>query len=203
MSYHGVRGRECGKGCIRLGAEMKETTTLWRPVGRAEYDLLLESGMRRWPPRLAHQPIFYPVLNRGYAAQIARDWNTNDEVSGFIGIVTEFEVETDYVVRFDRKVVGEDHHSELWVLAADLDEFNDHIVGEIRVVDVFTGDRYDGALVTPDGLKDQARVLELAWTAFLVRRQDIVAWADLLARARAHVLRARSARRPLRAVGPR
>ena len=53
-------------------------------MGRAEYDLLVESGMRRWPARLAHQPIFYPVLNREYATQIAREWNTKDEVSGLL-----------------------------------------------------------------------------------------------------------------------
>lgn len=46
------------------------------------------------PPRLEHQPIFYPVTNEEYAIQIARDWNTGDEASGFVGYVTRFEVET-------------------------------------------------------------------------------------------------------------
>ena len=123
---------------------MTTTITLWRPVGRAEYDLLVESGMRRWPPRLAHQPIFYPVLNRGYAAQIARDWNTTDDVSGFVGIVTEFDVDAAYAAQFEREVVGAAEHEELWVPAEQLDTFNNHIAGVIRVVDVFYGEKYVG-----------------------------------------------------------
>lgn len=35
---------------------------LWRPVGLAEMGLVFDSGMRRFPPRLPEQPIFYPVL---------------------------------------------------------------------------------------------------------------------------------------------
>jgi hypothetical protein len=37
------------------------TTTLYRPVGPAELELIRASGMRRFPPRLPVQPIFYPV----------------------------------------------------------------------------------------------------------------------------------------------
>ena len=51
-------------------------TQLWRPVGKAELDLILEKGA--FPPRLPGQPIFYPVCNEEYAVQIARDWNTKD-----------------------------------------------------------------------------------------------------------------------------
>jgi hypothetical protein len=39
------------------------TTTLWRPTGPEELDLVRQSGWRAWPPRLPEQPIFYPVLN--------------------------------------------------------------------------------------------------------------------------------------------
>ena len=51
------------------------TTTLYRPVGQAELDLIAESGHLRFPPRLPEQPIFYPVLTEEYATAIARDWN--------------------------------------------------------------------------------------------------------------------------------
>jgi hypothetical protein len=50
------------------------TTTLYRPVGQEELNLIKSSGYREFPPRLPHQPIFYPVLNEEYATQIARDW---------------------------------------------------------------------------------------------------------------------------------
>jgi hypothetical protein len=44
-----------------------ETTTLYRPVGKQELDLIRESGWKRFPPRLPFQPIFYPVLTEDYA----------------------------------------------------------------------------------------------------------------------------------------
>src|SRR5512139_3324037 len=65
------------------------TVTLYRPVGPAELDLIEASGWRKFPPRLPEQPIFYPVLNEGYAAQIAQRWNVPE--SG-VGYVTAFDV---------------------------------------------------------------------------------------------------------------
>ncbi len=69
-------------------------------VGLHELALIWDSGMREVPPRLPHQPIFYPVTNAEYARQIARDWNTRDEKSGFAGFVTEFAVDSRYVAKF-------------------------------------------------------------------------------------------------------
>lgn len=107
---------------------------LWRPVGQNELALIEKTGMRAFPPRLPEQPIFYPVLNFPYAEQIARDWNSKAENHGFVGFVTEFDVDDDYVSKFHTEVVGASSHKELWVPAEELEEFNRHIVGEIRVV---------------------------------------------------------------------
>ena len=49
-----------------------ETTTLYRPVGPKELALIAASGYRAFPPRLPEQPIFYPVLNETYAADISK-----------------------------------------------------------------------------------------------------------------------------------
>lgn len=70
---------------------LNKTTTLYRPVGLAEYELIKNSGFLEFPPRLEWQPIFYPVLNQDYAGEIAQQWNTKDSFSGHIGIVTAFE----------------------------------------------------------------------------------------------------------------
>jgi hypothetical protein len=51
----------------------EQLTTLYRPVGRGELELIRASHFREFPPRLAEQPIFYPVLSEEYATQIARD----------------------------------------------------------------------------------------------------------------------------------
>ena len=60
------------------------TTTLWRPVGPKELDLIAASGFRRFPPRLPEQPIFYPVCNETYAVEIAERWNAKSDGGGFV-----------------------------------------------------------------------------------------------------------------------
>ncbi|HJY29264.1 MAG TPA: hypothetical protein VJ306_14655 [Pyrinomonadaceae bacterium] len=110
------------------------TKTLYRPVGPKELALIEASGFREFPPRLPEQPIFYPVLNEEYATQIARDWNATRDGAGYI---TRFEVSADFVRRYQVQTVGSSIHKELWVPAADLPEFNRHIVGLIEVIASF------------------------------------------------------------------
>ena len=112
-------------------------TTLYRPVGRKELELVRASGFRGFPPRFPSQPIFYPVLNEEYAIQIARDWNTKDEASGFEGYVLKFDVRNELLARYDIHVVGNSKHEEYWIPAEDLDDFNRNIEGEITVVAKF------------------------------------------------------------------
>jgi hypothetical protein len=116
-----------------------DTTTLYRPVGRAEFDLIRASGFREFPPRLPEQPIFYPVLTEEYATQIARDWNTKDERSGFVGFVLRFQVLNEFLHAYEVRVVGSSEHREYWIPAADLPKLNASIVGEIDVVAEFRG----------------------------------------------------------------
>jgi hypothetical protein len=116
----------------------ERTTMLFRPVGQKELDLIEQSGFTAFPPRLEIQPIFYPVLNQEYATQIARDWNTKDAASGYVGYVTKFQVRTDYLDQFDIQTVGAAAvHQEYWIPADKLDEFNSNIVGKIEVVERF------------------------------------------------------------------
>lgn len=120
-----------------------ETIVLYRPAGRAELELIERGGWRAFPPRLAHQPIFYPVLEEGYAVQIARDWNTKDATSGHAGYVTRFHVRADFAARYPVQVAGARAHRELWVPAEEMDAFNANIVGPIEVIATFEGG--DGA----------------------------------------------------------
>jgi hypothetical protein len=116
-------------------------TTLFRPVGQAELDLIRASGFRAFPPRLPDQPYLYPVLNLEYATQITRDWNTKDERSGYVGYVLTFEVETEFLSSYPVRQVGDVAHREYWVPAADLARFNEKIVGAIEIVAEFGGVR--------------------------------------------------------------
>ncbi len=116
---------------------MEETITLFRPVGQKELDLIRESGYRTFPPRLPFQPIFYPVLNEEYATKIARDWNTKDEASGYVGYVTRFRVKADFLSRYPVRTVGSSMCQEYWIPSEDLEEFNQNIVGLIEVIGEF------------------------------------------------------------------
>ena len=131
---------------------------LFRPVGVHELRLIAASAWRAFPPRLPGQPIFYPVLDYDYAVQIARDWNRNDQASGFAGFVTAFAIEAAFASQFDVQVVGGRQHRELWVPAAQLPEFNGHIIGRIEVLASFYGERckdaIDAATNLPDGICD-------------------------------------------------
>lgn len=115
-----------------------DTLTLFRPVGQQELDLIRQCGNTAFPPRLHEQPIFYPVLSMEYATQIARDWNAkyNDPKCGY---VTRFQVRQSFLARYEPKTVGGAIHQEYWIPAADLDEFNRNIVGEIEIIAEFRG----------------------------------------------------------------
>lgn len=113
--------------------------TLFRPVGEKEMILIIESQYLKFPPRLAWQPIFYPVLNEKYATQIAYEWNTNDEFGNYLGFVTQFSIREDFFATYEIQNVGDDFHNEIWVSSEDLETFNNAIIGKIEIINVFKG----------------------------------------------------------------
>lgn len=123
--------------------------TLYRPTGPNELALIVDSGMKRFPPRLFWQPIFYPVLNVEYASEIAERWNRGEEDSDDAGFVMAFEIPEKYFQQFQVQTVGLDHHQELWVPDYQLSEFNDQIVNGIRVEKTFLGRKF----IVPDNIK--------------------------------------------------
>ena len=86
------------------------------------------------PPRLPEQPIFYPVVQKEYAIKIARDWNVKFDG---VGYVTRFSVKADYLSKYKEQQAGGQQHTEYWIPAEDLEEFNDNIVGQIDVIEEF------------------------------------------------------------------
>ncbi len=140
-----IGGKTIGQGVVKKTVSMrknpscimKELLTLYRPVGKAEFEKIKKAASKAFPPRLPGQPIFYPVLTYEYAAQIARDWNTKDKISGFVGYVTMFRVRVDYLKKYDVKTVGGNKHREYWIPAEDIGEFNANIVGEIEIIEKF------------------------------------------------------------------
>ncbi|MEO8588537.1 MAG: ADP-ribosylation/crystallin J1 [Flavobacteriales bacterium] len=112
------------------------STTLYRPVGPEELALIEASGWKAFPPRLPEQPIFYPVTNLSYARQISQEWNV--PAKG-IGHVVRFQVNSDFLKRYEVQNVGGAIHDELWVPAEELDAFNAHIVGVIELIETHRG----------------------------------------------------------------
>ena len=117
-----------------LGVEVEgDAVVLYRPVGQQELELIRESGFKTFPPRLPEQPIFYPVLTRDYAEQIARQWNARYN-SPAVGYVVRFKVKSEYLRQHKIQTAASSEHREYWIPAEELEEFNRNIVGEIQVI---------------------------------------------------------------------
>src|SRR5262245_2513268 len=84
-------------------SDREDVVVLWRPVGPEELELIRQSGMRGFPPRLPDQPIFYPVLSEAYAIKIARDWNAPASGKGY---VTRFLVVKAFLDRYQVQPAG-------------------------------------------------------------------------------------------------
>ena len=118
-------------------SDMTHTTILYRPVGRKEMNLIRGLEFRAFPPRLSWQPIFYPVLTEEYAIKIARDWNTKDAASAYVGYVTRFAVNSDFLAKYTVETVGGSECQKYWLPAEELGEFNANIADTIDVVAEF------------------------------------------------------------------
>ena len=74
------------------------------------------------------------MTNEAYATQIARDWNVKASGAGF---VTKFEIDAYYLSRYQVQKVGGWIHTEYWIPAEDLAEFNGNIMGPSVVISEF------------------------------------------------------------------
>ena len=127
-----------------------KTTKLYRPVNKVELDLIQDSNWKRFPPRLPEQPIFYPVTNQEYASQITTEWNVPSYQNGF---VTEFELDSDYLSKFKIEKVGLDYFTELWVPSEILEEFNDQIIDDIRIIEAYHSNPENAYVLIKDVFK--------------------------------------------------
>jgi uncharacterized phage-like protein YoqJ len=112
-------------------------TTLYRPVGLKELNLISESGWKKFPPRLPGQPIFYPVVQEEYATKIAKDWNMQQDG---IGYVVKFQIKSEHLEKYPEQKAGGNKHTEHWIPANELEKFNDNIVGLIKICGEYKND---------------------------------------------------------------
>jgi len=152
--------------------KFENNTILYRPVNLQELALIYDSGMKAFPMRLPQQPIFYPVLQLEYARQIASDWNV--ESGQLASYVTQFKVEDQYISQFEKHTVGEFQHQELRIPAEEMEEFNRHIIGHIKVVEAHFGDAFQGFVPETFGLQGKNAVEQFTLLAhsYLYKRMD-------------------------------
>ncbi len=146
--------------------------TLYRSVGLQELALIYDGGMKAFPARLPQQPIFYPVLNLEYARQTASDWNVKN--GQFAGYVTQFKVEEDYISQFETHAVGSSQYQELWIPTDEVESFNAHIIGHIKVVEAYFGDAFQGFVPEKFGLqgKNAVEQFTLLANSYLYKRME-------------------------------
>jgi hypothetical protein len=145
---------------------------LYRSVGLQEMELIYDNGMKAFPASLPQQPIFYPVLQLEYARQTASDWNAKN--GQYAGYVTQFKVEDQYLNQFETHTIGESQYEEFWIPAEELDAFNQHIIGHIKVVEAYFGDAFQGFIPEKFGLqgKDAVAQFTLLANSYIYKRID-------------------------------
>jgi tetratricopeptide (TPR) repeat protein len=145
---------------------------LYRSVSLQELELIYDSGMKVFPARLPQQPIFYPVLELEYARQIASEWNAESGQSA--GYVTQFKVDDPYISQFEKHAIGESQRQEFWIPAEELEEFNRHIIGDIKVVEAHFGDEFQGFVPEKFGLQGKNAVAQftLLTNSYIYTRMD-------------------------------
>ena len=152
--------------------EIGKNMILYRPVGLQELELIYDSGMKAFPARLPQQPIFYPVLDLAYARQIASSWNAkNGQLAGY---VTEFRMEDEYLDRFETHTIGGTGHEEYWIPSEEMEEFNRHITGHIKVLEAHFGDAFQGFAPEQFGLggKNAVEQFTVLANSYLYKRMD-------------------------------
>jgi hypothetical protein len=114
------------------------TVTLYQPVGMEELQAIKASGWTELPPHDPEQPIFRPVVDEAYAAQVARDWNSVHSTYRR-GYIVRFDVSADFLAAYREKMAGTPGHEEYWIPPEDLSLLNAAIQGQIAVAGTFAG----------------------------------------------------------------
>ncbi|HEX9334225.1 MAG TPA: tetratricopeptide repeat protein, partial [Anaerolineales bacterium] len=87
---------------------------------------------------------------------------------------TQFKVEDDHISQFEKHTVGGSQHQELWIPAEEVDEFNKHIIGHIKVVEAHFSDAFQGYIPDKFGLqgKNAVEQFTLLANSYLYKRMD-------------------------------
>lgn len=115
-----------------------KTVTLYQPVALEELRDIKALDWKAFPPHDIEQPVFRPVTNEAYAAQLAWNWNAA-HTTYRRGYVVRFEVSKAFLDAYENKVSGTPGHEEYWIPPEDLSLLNAAIQGQIAVAGTFAG----------------------------------------------------------------
>lgn len=127
-----------------------DSITLYRAIGPGQLRCIIQTGWRKFPPRWSSQRYFYPMIHPEFAHQIASQWHVQN--SG-VGYVVRFRVEKGFLEPYPVYVVGGPEHKEYRIAADELDEMNDHMVGNIELIAVYHS-QGRGRLLSSDACPD-------------------------------------------------
>ncbi|WP_297511682.1 hypothetical protein [uncultured Caulobacter sp.] len=112
------------------------TVTLYQPVGLEELQDIRAADWKAFPPHDIDQPIFRPVTDEAFAAQLARDWNAA-HTTYRRGYIVRFEVAKAFLDQYEQRVSGTPGHEEYWIPPEDLPLLNAALQGQIAVAGTF------------------------------------------------------------------
>lgn len=133
---------------------MSEYKTLYKSVGFPEWKLIAYDGCSAFPRRLLMQPIFYPSFTFDYACKLAKEWNTIDSLSEYVGLVVAFDVPPTFFSEYQQLLESECDPNELWLPPEQLYTINSSIMGKIRVTEIFYGAEYSGDKYSTEQLNE-------------------------------------------------
>ncbi len=127
---------------------------LYKPVGQKEYELIKQSGFKEFPQMLEMQSIFYPALFKEYARKIAKEWNTKDELSGYIGHVMEFEIDDKFIAKYEMHIIEDNTYQIYRIPVEDLNVFNKSIVKKKHGLAIYAIDKFFSEYLLKEELKN-------------------------------------------------
>ena len=67
----------------------------------------------------------------------------------------QFDISDDYIKDYELKQVGDKTHLEYWIPAEDTERFNNNIIGKIKIVNAFYGEKYKGIAFAENTLESR------------------------------------------------
>ena len=143
----------------RLGCVMQDYVTLYRPVGPGQLAAIIAADWRAFPSQWSNQPFFFPLMDQAYAERVAQQWNVHNSGSGF---VLRFRVCKRFLADYEPKRIGGPSNWEYRIPAAELAQFNQHIMGTIELVEAYFAEQLQETTLEPR--------VPLAWPGMAVAR---------------------------------